>query len=140
MLQVMQQPSECIPSLNKSVNHIDVDEHSDLPRLVLPEDVSVNVCETESEIQSACLGITEMIKSDNYNLYVGFEMEWEFSTGFLGSGPQKTALIQIALSKSVYLFHIFPLKKLPVSLETILCSSQIIKIGRNIGADLAKLL
>ena len=42
--------SECIPSLSKNVRHADLDEHSDFPRLLLPEDVCVNVCQSESEI------------------------------------------------------------------------------------------
>ena len=130
---------ECIPSLNKDVSHTNTDEHSDLPRLVLPGDVSVNVCGTESEIQNACLGIMELLSLSNDKLYIGFDMEWEFSTGFLGTGPQKTALIQIALPTSVYLLRVLTLKKLPISLEAILCSSQIIKIGQNIGADFAKI-
>ena len=41
---------ECIPSLRRNESHVDPDEHSDLPRLLLPEDVCVNVCESESEI------------------------------------------------------------------------------------------
>jgi len=95
--------SECIPSLRKNVKRVDLDEHSDLPRLLLPENISINICGTESEIQSACLGIMELIHSDKDNLYIGFDMEWEFSTGFSGTGPQKTALIQLALPQSVYL-------------------------------------
>lgn len=131
--------SECIPSLGKNVSRVDLDEHSDLPRLLLPEDVCVNVCESESEIWSACLDIMEMIHSDDEVLHIGFDMEWEFTTGFSGTGPQKTALIQIALPQSVYLLWVFLLRNLPVSLQGILCSPQIKKVGRNIGADLAKL-
>ena len=81
----------------------------------------------------------EMIHSDDEALYIGFDMEWEFTTGFSGTGPQKTALIQIALPQFVYLLQVFLQKNLPVSLQGILCSSQIKKVGRNIGADLAKL-
>ncbi|KIJ92817.1 hypothetical protein K443DRAFT_125800 [Laccaria amethystina LaAM-08-1] len=35
--------SECIPSLNKNVRRVDLDEHSDLPRLLLPEDIFLAV-------------------------------------------------------------------------------------------------
>ena len=66
-------------------------------------------------------------------------MEWEFSTGISGSGPQKTALIQLALPKSVYLLHVYSLKKLPAFFQNILLSQQIVKLGRNIGADFSKL-
>ena len=88
---------------------------------------------------SACLAIIEGIDSDQDKIYIGFDMEWEFSTGISGSGPQKTALIQLALPKSVYLLHVYLLKKLPASFQNILLSQQIVKIGRNIGADFSKL-
>ena len=92
-----------------------------------------------TEIQSACFNILNMVKSDETILHIQFDMEWEFSTGLAGSGPQKTALIQIALLKTVYLFQVFSLQKLPYSLETIIQLQQIVKIGYNIGADFAKL-
>jgi len=130
---------ECIPSLNKEVEPISIDEFSDLPRLTLPEDVSVVSCNTDAEISNACLAIIERIESDKDKIYIGFDMEWEFSTGISGTGPQKTPLIQLALPKSVYLLHVYLLKKLPSSFQTLLLSQQIIKIGRNIGADFAKL-
>ena len=66
-------------------------------------------------------------------------MEWEFGTGLGGTGPQKTALIHIALKTTVYLLQVNHLRHLPSSLKTLLHSSQIIKIGHNIGADLVKL-
>ena len=98
---------ECIPSLSKNVSCVDLDEHLDLPRLLLPDDVYVNVFESEREIQSACLNIMEIIHSDDEVLHIGFDMEREFTTGFSGTGPQKTALIQIALPQSVYLLWVF---------------------------------
>lgn len=76
---------------------------------------------------------------DSTVIHVGFDMEWEYSTGLNGTGPQKTALIQIAAPKAVYLLQVYLLQRLPTSLETMLQSEQIVKIGRNIGADLAKL-
>ena len=42
--------SECIPSLSKNLRYVDLDEHSDLPRILLPEDIYVNVCQSESEM------------------------------------------------------------------------------------------
>ena len=131
---------ECIPSFNKGVEAVSVGEFSDLPRLVLPEGVSIVSCHTEAEISSACLAIIEGVDSDQDKIYIGFDMEWEFSTGISGSGPQKTALIQLALPKSVYLLHVYSLKKLPASFQNILLSQQIVKLGRNIGADFSKLV
>lgn len=53
-----------------------------------------------------------------------------FSTGISGSGPQKTALIQLALPTSVYLLHVYSLKKLPAFFQNILLSQQIVKLGQ----------
>jgi hypothetical protein len=50
---------ECIPSLKKEVEPVSIDEFSDLPRLTLPEDVSVVSCNTDTEISNACLAIIE---------------------------------------------------------------------------------
>ena len=130
---------ECIPSLNKDVQPLSTEDFSDLQRLTLPEDVSIISCHTEAEISSACLGIIEGIISDEERIYIGFDMEWEFSTGLSGTGPQKTALIQLALPKSVYLLHVYGFKRLPASFQTLLKSQQIIKIGRNVGADFLEL-
>ena len=47
--------------------------------------------------------------------------------------------MQIALPKSVYLLRTFLLTKLPEALKVILANPRVIKIGRNIGSDLAKL-
>ena len=118
---------ECIPSLNKEVEPIFIDEFSDLPRLTLPENVSVVFCNTDAEISNACLAIIERIESNKDKIYIGFDIEWEFSTGISGTGPQKTALIQLALPKSVYLLYVYLLKKLPSSFQTLLLSQQIIK-------------
>jgi hypothetical protein len=131
---------ECIPSLNKDVQPVSTEDFSDLQRLTLPEDVSIISCNTEAEISSACLAIIEGISSDEEKIYIGFDMEWEFSTGLSGTGPQKTALIQLALPKSVYLLHVFALKRLPASLQALIESLQIIKIGRNVDADFLKLV
>ena len=66
-------------------------------------------------------------------------MEWEFSTEGGSLGSNKTALVQVALQKKVYLLRVYVLKKLPSALQTILKSLYIFKIGRNVGGDLAKL-
>ena len=94
----------CIPSLAKDVEIISLDEFSKLPRAVLPESVTIQQCKSSIEIQTAC------------------DIEWEFSTGRTGTGPQKTALITIARPSIVYLMKVFHLTKLPTSLITILNS------------------
>ncbi|KAJ7831825.1 ribonuclease H-like domain-containing protein, partial [Mycena olivaceomarginata] len=70
---------------------------------------------------------------------LGFDMEWEFTTGIGATGPQKTALIQIAVKDVVYLLYVYTLKKLPSSLEALLRSKNFLKVGRQIESDFQKL-
>jgi hypothetical protein len=130
---------QCIPSLGENVTPVEFDEFDDLPRLSLPSDVTPLVCNTEAEIESACLEVLGLLNSDDAKLYIGFDMEWEFTTEAGSFGSHKTALAQIALPKIVYLLRVYALKKLPSALQTILKSLHILKIIRNVGGDLAKL-
>lgn len=133
---------QCIPSLGENVNPVEPEnEFPDLPRLSLPSDVSTVVCSTEAEIESACLSIVELVNTTNIDskLCIGFDMEWEFSLEPGSSGAQKTALVQLALPHTIYLLRVYLLKKLPGALQTILLSTQVLKIGRNVGGDFAKL-
>lgn len=129
---------QCIPSLGKDVAPVNFDDFEDLPRLSLPSDVTPLVCNTEAEIESACLEILGLLGDDQFRLHIGFDMEWEFNTE-AGHGSYKTALVQIALPKVVYLLCVYTLRKLPSALQTILKSLHIFKIGHNVGGDLAKL-
>ncbi|KAJ7835696.1 ribonuclease H-like domain-containing protein, partial [Mycena leptocephala] len=107
--------------------------------MLLPEDVKVNVCSTDIEITSACDLILESITNDSVLCHVGFDMEWEFSEARFSRKTKRTALIQIARHTTVFLLRVHLLQTLPSSLLTIICSPQIVEIGRNIGGDLAKL-
>jgi len=131
----------CIPSLAKNVNAAQFDEFSDLPRLVLPEHVAVHVCTTEAEITIACNTIMESLPPESTGkvLKIGYDQEWCFQAGQFGDGPQKTALIQIALPSVVFIMRTYQLKKLPASLQIILNSPRILKVGRNVGGDFGKL-
>ncbi|KAJ7938801.1 ribonuclease H-like domain-containing protein [Mycena leptocephala] len=120
----------------------EIDEFSELPKLVVPDDVTSQLCYGASEIDVACTSILSLInenENDNVVVDVGFDMEWEFTTGIGASGPQRTALIQIAVDKTVHLFYVYTLKKLPGSLITLLRSRQFLKVGWNIAADFQKL-
>ncbi|KAF5344903.1 hypothetical protein D9758_011549 [Tetrapyrgos nigripes] len=135
---------ECTPSLGKSVKLVDpAGLFSHLPQMELPPNVSPILCKTTYEIETACHGILELLDTE-YNvtstINLGFDMEWEYSTGIGGTGSKKTAIIQLALPYSVYLLRVYSLEKLPGPLETVLRSKRIIKIGRNIGADFSKLV
>ena len=129
----------CMPSLGENVTPVQLDQFADLPLLSLPDNVSIHTLGSQHEIHIACLNILQQISDDESILHIGFDMEWEFTTGLGGTGPQKTALIQIALPTTVYLLQVYHLNSLPSSLKTLLHSAQIMKIGRNIGADFAKL-
>ncbi|KAJ6592061.1 ribonuclease H-like domain-containing protein, partial [Mycena vulgaris] len=111
-----------------------------LPLMVLPENVSVNVCSTEVEITSACNLILAKIVNDSVECHVGFDMEWEYSGSEFSCSSKKTPPVQIAFQNSVFLLRTHLLKTLPSPLVTIIGSLQIVKIGRNIGGDLAKLV
>ncbi len=128
----------CIPSLGKDVLPVDLDEHPELPRMFLPPDVKPLVCETEAEIRSACNEILAHMPDEPGIMHVGFDTEWDFSTGLSG-GSSSTALVQIALPKTVYLLRTCFLTTLPRALWVIISSNRVIKIGRNIGPDLKKL-
>ena len=129
----------CMPSLGENVTPVQLDQFADLPLLSLPDTVSIHILGSHHEIQSGCLNILQQLENDESTLHIGFDMEWEFTTGLSGTGPQKTALIQIALPTAVYLLQVCHLQRFPSSLKTILHSTQIVKVGRNVGADLAKL-
>lgn len=139
----------CVPSLAEGITPIDDTATAVLPVATLPENVMIKFCATTSEISSACHEILEVIKdfAEEVMMPVGFDMEWDFSPfssrngGGLTSNAitKKTALIQIALPTVVYVLHVYKLKALPLELVSVLLSPRIIKIGRNVGGDFAKL-
>jgi hypothetical protein len=135
---------ECIPSLGKSVKLVDPSGlFSHLPQMELPPNVSRIFCKTTLEIETACCGILDLLGPESNvtsTINLGFDMEWEYSTGVGGTGSRKTAIIQLALPDSVYLLRVYSLEKLPGPLESVLRSKRIVKIGRNIGADFSKLV
>ena len=130
----------CIPSLGEKVTPVQEEEFSELPKIELPNDVTIHECKTETQIQTACTSILEQLPGEETGefLIIGLDSEWDFETGPSATGPHKTALIQISLPKVVYIMHVYGLKKLPASLEVILNTEHIIKVGRNINGDLAK--
>jgi hypothetical protein len=91
-----------IPNLAKNVEQLG--EFSDLPRLVLPEHVTVIVCNTEAEIVIACNTILEEMHSKGPEevLKLGYDQEWTFQVGQHGDKPYRTALIQLALPTVVH--------------------------------------
>ncbi|KAJ7017554.1 hypothetical protein C8F04DRAFT_979056 [Mycena alexandri] len=131
-----------LPSLAAGVSPVELSEFSTLPQLILPDGVTWHLCQGYREIDIACGNILELVTDeddDNKLVDIGFDMEWEFTTGIGASGPQKTALIQIAVNDVVYMLYVHPLKELPPSLGLLLCSKSYLKIGKQITADFQKL-
>ena len=100
-----------------------------MPRLRLPLDVKVVTCTTEAEIRSACSSVLKLLVNDSMTIQLGGNSEWEFSTEKSDGGPRKTTLFAIALFTVVYLLRVCKVKTLPISLQTILMSPQIILVG-----------
>ncbi|KAF9182663.1 hypothetical protein BGZ51_004517 [Haplosporangium sp. Z 767] len=65
-----------------------------------------------------------------------FDAEWKAFSGYGRQG--KLALIQLGNDKTVYLFHVFHMKKFPQTLAHILQDKSIIKVGINIRGDARK--
>jgi hypothetical protein len=130
---------DCIPTPGDHIDQAQLEDFSELPLMLLPENVTVNICSTEIEITSACDLILENVVDDSVLYHVGFDMEWEFPAAEFSRRTKRTALIQIALPTTVFLLRVHLLQKLPSPLLRIISSLQIVKIGRNIGGDLAKI-
>ncbi|KAH8109627.1 hypothetical protein DFH11DRAFT_1474484, partial [Phellopilus nigrolimitatus] len=135
-----------VPSFAKDIKPVLPREFSGLPVAKLPEDVEVVLLEEFGGIADACSWILEKLEDESSRILVGFDSEWDFVPDDLNQSGQKetthycpTALVQICYQKSIYLLRICRISELPKSLEAVICSSQIVKIGRNVGQDLARL-
>ena len=66
---------QCLPSLGKGVTSVNIDDHPELARMVLPPDVSVLTCSSEAAIRSACDIILANMPDEPGVMYVEFDME-----------------------------------------------------------------
>jgi len=83
--------------------------------------------------------ILNSIVNDTLLYHIGFDMEWVYSGSEFSRTSKKTSLIQIALDSTVFLMRTYLLRTLPSPLLTLMHSPQVVKIGKNVGGDLAKL-
>jgi hypothetical protein len=143
-----------LPSLLRDVKHVGASgegmesavldqgsntEQDHFPTLKLPAGVSKLPVNSPTEINMVCdqiLGdITIGENGSPQSVYVGFDCEWPVDR----SGTRKPVpLIQIAHKDTVFLLQLKD-KYLPESLVALLKSDNIVKLGRNVKGDLARL-
>ncbi|GAA5803691.1 hypothetical protein HPULCUR_009174 [Helicostylum pulchrum] len=147
---------EVIPSLTENVLHVApsqaelIDRNSPynrFPVAIIPSGVNVTVFSTKDDINAACDTILEMVRDNNSELCVGFDIEWTPSFVYpigvrarLTGSPIPVALVQIYFDTSIYLFRTFSFSAttFPEKLRDIIECKRIMKVGRQIGGDLTK--
>jgi len=92
-------------------------------------------CHT-SDCAILCEDISSSLK-DECITPVGFDMEWPVS--YKKGDSNKTALIQMCIDETCYLFHVAAMDVIPKSLGKLILDSRINLVGLNIEADLWKL-
>ncbi|KAG8932761.1 hypothetical protein FRC00_014144 [Tulasnella sp. 408] len=130
----------CFPSLAEGVTP--VDENAALPPFSIPDDVSVKILHTLSQIDDAMNSIMDCLEleSDDENLVIGLDTEWNVDRQ--SPTPANTAVMQIAFQKKIYVIQVAQytaVKQLPQSICSVLKSDRILKVGRMIHYDLKRL-
>jgi len=90
----------------------------------------------KSDAIGLCHDILSLLSDDKITP-VGFDMEWPvtFKTG----ASNKTALIQLCLDNTCFLFHLSAMISIPKSLINLILDKRILLVGLNIDCDLWKL-
>jgi hypothetical protein len=128
---------ECLPSLKNDLvpPQCSTSYSHDLEALTLPSDVVVHNLRLHAAIEEAMEPIIEAVNSDR-EIVVGLDAEWNYTTRH---GPGKLAVLQIAFKKTVLVLQLHCLKKLPPSICQLISHPNILKVGRQVGGDIAKL-
>ncbi|KAG2192239.1 hypothetical protein INT47_009231, partial [Mucor saturninus] len=147
---------EVIPSLTRDVVHVTPSHrelvtrnnpYSSFPIATIPTNVPVTVLSTQQEINSACDTILGKVDGGTSKLHVGFDIEWTPSFAYpvgvrarLTGSPIPVALVQIYDGETIYLLRTYTFNSItfPIKLRQLIESPKIIKVGRQIGGDLAK--
>ena len=140
-----------MPSLLINVNQVTEKEPRPIlntrsyPLLEIPKDDVMVKCirgfeEIELEIKKTFLDKrTPQILEDGRTVYepmvIGFDCEWPFSRR---DGPGKIATIQVADHEAILVCCVSGLQELPPFMISLLADENIMKVGRNVGGDLAK--
>jgi hypothetical protein len=96
---------------------------------------------SKHDIDVACGAILENLEKagSQANIVIGFDTEWDFNVSPDLLLQRPTSLVQMATQKAVYLMHVHELGNLPPSLLAVLTNQRIVKVGRNVGGDIARL-
>ncbi|KXN85183.1 hypothetical protein AN958_11606 [Leucoagaricus sp. SymC.cos] len=130
------------PSLRNNV--VPLEKHAHLTPFELPEDVQVFVKDTTHSIDDAALTILNDVPTDGGEIVVGFDTEWNVELtpqGFVRTSG-KTAILQIAYKKRVYILQISKMLEkgeVPHQLELLLSNPRIRKAGQLVNGDLISL-
>ncbi|KAJ3819593.1 hypothetical protein F5880DRAFT_1616319 [Lentinula raphanica] len=130
------------PSLREGVNP--VENHSNLEPLVIPPDVQIiTSLQAVAQIDDAMRSIVQLLPDheDDKGLVIGFDAEYNVEVSSRGyvTGRGQTAIVQIACGKQIFVLQIgrmLAAGQLPAVFKQVLMNPRIIKVGRNVGADL----
>ena len=102
----------------------------------LPDHISPRYIRTASDANIAIEQILSDIQ-DGRSITIGFDTEWNYNkvTKYIG----KTAVVQIAYNDLLLILPILHYGELPEKLIDLLKSNNVVKVGRNVGNDLAKI-
>ncbi|KAI8075700.1 ribonuclease H-like domain-containing protein [Thamnidium elegans] len=107
---------EVIPSLTENVLHVTPSQaellvrnnpYTRFPVVTIPADISVTIFDTKEGINAACGSILEIVRGQNSQLCVGFDIEWTPPFVRITGLPIPVALVQIYFGTSIYLFRTF---------------------------------
>ena len=135
------------PSLKSDVKPVDkpepgtVIDNSKYPKLMIPGDqVQIRCFQEADDMEAAAKDLLDQVEVEGTNkkkeLVVGFDCEWPVIEGY---GPGRIGTIQIATSRNIDIYCLGQIHKLPPSLNEVLSSSKIIKVGRKVQEDLKKI-
>ncbi|RXW16378.1 hypothetical protein EST38_g9477 [Candolleomyces aberdarensis] len=127
------------------VDVVPPETYGHLDELEIPDDVHVYVRNGVGAINSTIQAIMDDLSPDGTGqIVVGFDSEWnveESANGRLRRGG-KTAIVQLAYKKQVYILQIADIiaeGSLPAQLKAFLADCRILKVGRLVNSDLKRL-
>ena len=140
------------PSLLDGIQPIS--SHSSLPHFQIPNDVTIHLIWTASQIQYVILSLLDRVPPEE-QLIVGLDMEWNIDLEAQRHGisqPKQVALFQLAHGRYIYLIQVLiilyfnvliqfqfssvHMLRTSMQLVTFLSNPQILKVGRNVKLDL----
>ncbi|KIK53592.1 hypothetical protein GYMLUDRAFT_250294 [Collybiopsis luxurians FD-317 M1] len=137
---------QVFPSLQEGVSPIE--KHSQLESLEVPSNVVIShPLQSTVQINNAMRSIIQLLPDydssfgADKDLVIGLDTEYnvEVSSHRYVTGQGQTAIIQIACGNNIFILQIGAMIAsgcLPIMLKQVLSNPCIIKVGRNVGADL----